>query len=135
MDTILQKEVSQQLYSAACHIKDIERLVESDAVCMELIQQIQAIQASLSKAAILLLDSHLNTCLITVMRQFDEYEREHGLQDVVAVFALSQKLNLSINWRFKPMNSKIFTIPNINCGNCVHTVKSEVGSIAGVTRV
>lgn len=30
---------------------------------------------------------------------------------------------------------KTFTVPNISCGHCVHTVKMEVGDIAGVQRV
>lgn len=30
---------------------------------------------------------------------------------------------------------KTFKVPNISCGHCVHTVKMEVGDIAGVQRV
>lgn len=30
---------------------------------------------------------------------------------------------------------KTFTVPNISCGHCVHTVQMEVGDIAGVQRV
>ena len=33
------------------------------------------------------------------------------------------------------MNEKTFTVPNISCNHCVHTVKMEVGDIAGVQRV
>lgn len=33
------------------------------------------------------------------------------------------------------MNEKTFTVPNISCGHCVHTVKMEVGDLAGVQRV
>jgi copper chaperone CopZ len=33
------------------------------------------------------------------------------------------------------MNSKTFVVPNISCGHCVHTVKSELGDLAGVKRV
>ena len=33
------------------------------------------------------------------------------------------------------MSSKTFTVPNISCGHCVHTVEMEVGEIAGVTNV
>jgi copper chaperone CopZ len=33
------------------------------------------------------------------------------------------------------MSEKTFTVPNISCGHCVHTVKMEVGDIAGVQRV
>jgi len=33
------------------------------------------------------------------------------------------------------MTSKTFTVPNISCGHCTHTVEMEVGDLAGVTSV
>jgi copper chaperone CopZ len=33
------------------------------------------------------------------------------------------------------MNSKTFTVPNISCGHCTHTIESEVGELAGVSSV
>lgn len=33
------------------------------------------------------------------------------------------------------MNEKTFTVPNISCGHCVHSIKMEVGDIAGVQHV
>ena len=33
------------------------------------------------------------------------------------------------------MKTVTYTIPNISCGHCVHTIETEVGEIAGVSRV
>lgn len=33
------------------------------------------------------------------------------------------------------MTTKTFTVPNISCGHCVHTIESEVAELAGVTSV
>ncbi len=33
------------------------------------------------------------------------------------------------------MTTKTFTVPNISCNHCVHTVKSELGDLAGVQSV
>ncbi len=33
------------------------------------------------------------------------------------------------------MKTVTYTIPNISCGHCVHTIKTEVGEIAGVKSV
>ena len=33
------------------------------------------------------------------------------------------------------MESKTFTVPNISCGHCVHTVEMELGDLAGVSMV
>jgi copper chaperone CopZ len=40
---------------------------------------------------------------------------------------LSKKENL--------MNTVTYSIPNISCGHCVHTIQSEVGEISGVMSV
>ena len=31
--------------------------------------------------------------------------------------------------------TRTFTVPNISCSHCVHSIKTEVGEIAGVTEV
>jgi copper chaperone len=33
------------------------------------------------------------------------------------------------------MLSKTFTVPNISCGHCTHTIKMELGELAGVKSV
>lgn len=33
------------------------------------------------------------------------------------------------------MSEKTFTVPNISCGHCVHSIKMEVGEIVGVQHV
>ncbi len=33
------------------------------------------------------------------------------------------------------MTTVTYTIPNISCGHCVHTIKLEVGKLAGVQSV
>ena len=33
------------------------------------------------------------------------------------------------------MATKTFTVPNISCGHCTHTIEMELGDMAGVTSV
>ena len=33
------------------------------------------------------------------------------------------------------MSSKTFTVPNISCGHCTHTIETELGELAGVQSV
>ena len=33
------------------------------------------------------------------------------------------------------MNSKTFTVPNISCGHCTHTIEMELGELTGVSSV
>jgi copper ion binding protein len=33
------------------------------------------------------------------------------------------------------METRTFTVPNISCGHCVHTIESELGELKGVQEV
>jgi DNA-binding FrmR family transcriptional regulator len=92
MDDQTRKTVTQRLASAAGHLKGIERMVEDDTYCIDVIRQIQAVQAALSKVSTLILDNHLHTCVTTAIQGDDPVEREAVLQEVTSVFAMSNKL-------------------------------------------
>ena len=91
MDEKTRKAVTQRLASAAGHIKGIERMVQEDAYCIDLIQQIRAVQAALNKVTAMMLDNHLQTCMMTAVRGQDMAERERMLVEVTAVFEMSNK--------------------------------------------
>ena len=67
-------------------------MVEDDTYCIDVIRQIQAVQAALSKVSIMILDNHLHTCVTTAIQGDDPVEREAVLQEVTSVFAMSSKL-------------------------------------------
>jgi DNA-binding FrmR family transcriptional regulator len=92
MDDPTRKAVSQRMASAAGHIKGIERMVNEEAYCIDVIQQIHAVQAALSKVSTLVLDNHLNSCVITAVQGEDPDERERVLKEVTRVFAMSSKI-------------------------------------------
>lgn len=71
-------------------MRGIERMVEENAYCIDVIRQIQAVQAALGKVSNLILDSHLNSCLITAVRGDDPEDRERVLKEISEVFAASK---------------------------------------------
>jgi DNA-binding FrmR family transcriptional regulator len=92
MDDTTRKAVTQRLASASGHIKGIERMVDEEAYCIDVIQQIQAVQAALSKVSTLVLDNHLNSCVIAVVQGEDPVDRERVLREITSVFAMSNKV-------------------------------------------
>jgi CsoR family transcriptional regulator, copper-sensing transcriptional repressor len=86
MDVAAKKTVARRLASAAGHLKGIERMVDEDAYCIDVIRQIQAVQAALSKVSGLILDDHLHSCVTTAIRGDDPAERERVLREVSNVF-------------------------------------------------
>jgi DNA-binding FrmR family transcriptional regulator len=92
MDDTTKKVVSQRLASAAGHIKGIERMVNDDIYCIDIIKQIQAVQAALNKVNSLILDHHLHTCVTTAIQGDNLEDRESVLQEITSVFDMSSKL-------------------------------------------
>jgi DNA-binding FrmR family transcriptional regulator len=74
------------------HIRGIERMIEEDAYCIDVIRQIQAVQAALNKISSIILDEHLNSCLIMAVRGDDPDERERVLKEITGVFEATSKV-------------------------------------------
>ncbi len=91
MDEATRSDVTRRLASAAGHIKGIERMVQDDTYCIDVIRQIQAVQAALSKVNTMMLDNHLHTCVTTAIQGDDADERERMLEEITSVFAVTGK--------------------------------------------
>ena len=82
----------RRLKSVEGHVRGIQRMVEEGSYCIDVIRQIQAVQAALNKVSQKILDEHLNSCLITAVRGDDPDERERVLKEISGVFETATKL-------------------------------------------
>jgi len=73
------------------HMRGIIRMVEEDAYCIDVIRQIQAVEAALNKVSAQILENHLNSCVITAIRGEDPKERERVLKEITGVFEQANK--------------------------------------------
>jgi DNA-binding FrmR family transcriptional regulator len=92
MNDMTRQAVSQRLASAAGHIKGIERMVQEDSYCIDVIKQIQAVQAALNRVSAIILDNHLQTCVTTAIQGDDPEERQRVLTEVTSVFDMSNRI-------------------------------------------
>ncbi len=74
------------------HIRGIERMVESEEYCIDVIRQIQAVQAALNKVSTIILDNHLNSCLVTAIQGNDISERERVLKEIAEIYEAATKV-------------------------------------------
>jgi DNA-binding FrmR family transcriptional regulator len=74
------------------HLKGVEKMIEDDAYCIKIIEQVQAIQAALNKVNTLILDDHLHHCVTTAVRGEDPTERERVLGELANVFETASKI-------------------------------------------
>jgi DNA-binding FrmR family transcriptional regulator len=92
MQQELKKDVSNRLKSIEGHIRGIQRMVEDDVYCVDIMKQIKAVQGALDRVNALILDSHLQTCVSTAMRSQDRAVQERALTEVVELFTAAHKL-------------------------------------------
>ena len=86
------EETMKRLKIAEGHLHGVIRTVEEDAYCIDVIRQIQAVQGALNKVTSLILEEHLNSCLITAVRGEDVNERERVLHEIADVFEAATKV-------------------------------------------
>jgi DNA-binding FrmR family transcriptional regulator len=87
----MNDDVLNRLKTVEGHIRGIERMVEEDVYCIDIIKQIQAVQAALGRVSSLVLDGHLNSCVITAVRGEDPKERERVLGELSEIFQATRK--------------------------------------------
>jgi CsoR family transcriptional regulator, copper-sensing transcriptional repressor len=68
------------------HIRGIERMVEEDAYCIDVIRQILAVQSALTKISNRVLENHLNSCVITAIQGENQADRERVIKEIAEVF-------------------------------------------------
>jgi len=90
--TTAPNTVLRRLKTIEGHLKGIVRMVEEDAYCIDVIRQIQAVEAALNKVSAQILEEHLNSCVITAIRGDSEKERERVLKEIAEVFEMSNKV-------------------------------------------
>ena len=82
----------RRLKTVEGHLRGVIRMVEEDAYCIDVIRQIQAVEAALNKVSSKILEDHLNSCVITAIQGNDKKERERVLKEITEVFEMSTKV-------------------------------------------
>ncbi|MBU2609445.1 MAG: metal-sensitive transcriptional regulator [Chloroflexi bacterium] len=86
------EDVLKRLKIIEGHLKGVIRMVEEDAYCIDIIRQIQAVEAALNKVSGAILESHLNSCVITAVQGDDPAERQRVLKEITEVFDMAAKV-------------------------------------------
>jgi CsoR family transcriptional regulator, copper-sensing transcriptional repressor len=82
----------RRLKSIEGHVRGIERMIEGESYCIDILRQIQAVQSALNRVSKIILDEHLHSCLITAVRGENIEERERVLKEIGDVFETATKV-------------------------------------------
>jgi DNA-binding FrmR family transcriptional regulator len=91
VDAMKHEEALHRLKNAEGHLRGIQRMLDEGVYCIDVIRQIQAVQAALNKVTTIILADHLNSCVITAIKGEDPLERERVLKEIAGVFEAATK--------------------------------------------
>jgi CsoR family transcriptional regulator, copper-sensing transcriptional repressor len=91
MDQEAKAGVVRRLQSVDGHVKGIQRMVEEDKYCIDIIKQVEAVQAALNRINEIILENHLHSCVTTAIRGDDAARREAVIGEILDVFSISKK--------------------------------------------
>jgi DNA-binding FrmR family transcriptional regulator len=81
-----------RLKSIEGHVRGIQRMVDEDVYCIDVINQNLAVQRALEKVNSLILERHLQTCVTTAIKGDDPDDRERVITEIMTVFEATAKM-------------------------------------------
>jgi DNA-binding FrmR family transcriptional regulator len=84
-------DIVRRLKSVEGHVRGVQRMVEEGGYCIDIVNQITAVQRALKKVSGLVLDQHLHSCVTDAMRGPDAEAREQVLGELLQVFEATGK--------------------------------------------
>jgi DNA-binding FrmR family transcriptional regulator len=89
---MVNEDALKRLRNIEGHVHGIQQMVENGNYCIDIIRQIQAVQAALDKVSGIILEGHLHSCVITAVRGEDPSERERVLAEIADVFGMKKHI-------------------------------------------
>ena len=68
-------------------VQGLQRMVEADAYCVDILLQISAVQGALDQVQKLLLGRHVESCVSDALRSGTRHDRQKKIDELLEVFA------------------------------------------------
>lgn len=83
----LRSQVGVRLRRIAGQVAGIQRMVEDDRYCVDVLLQVAAVRAALDQVGKLVLGGHVETCVASAFASGRPEERERKISELLEVFA------------------------------------------------
>lgn len=68
-------------------VQGLQRMIDGDAYCVDILLQISAVQGALEQVQKLLLGRHIESCVVDALRSGSRAERQQKIEELLDVFA------------------------------------------------
>lgn len=89
MDAKTKAAARRRLRRIAGQVAGIERMVEDDRYCIDVLDQVAAVRAALARVSAVLLTSHIETCVAEAFAAGDTCDRDEKIAELVRVMSRS----------------------------------------------
>ena len=86
MDEETKEKVQRRLKRAAGQVQGIQRMVDEDRYCVDVLLQISAARAALAKVGQMMLAQHLQTCVKGAFDASDPDDQQAKIDELVRLF-------------------------------------------------
>lgn len=86
MNDDTKQDVAARLKKVSGQVAGIQRMVDDNRYCVDVLVQISAVRAAMAKVSKLLLESHIHTCVRSAFENEDETDRAAKIDELVRVF-------------------------------------------------
>lgn len=81
-----QEQLNSRLKRIEGQVRGVQRMVEEERYCGDILTQISAVQESLRKVSEVLLRDHLRHCVTTAIASGDSHRKEEMYDELTALF-------------------------------------------------
>ena len=86
IDDDTRDQIDKRLKRVGGQVAGIQRMVDADRYCVDTLLQIAAARAALKQVGRILLESHINTCIVGAITSKDAEDQQAKIAELLNVF-------------------------------------------------
>lgn len=86
-----KKSVASRLKKIEGQIRGINKMVEDERYCIDILSQTRAVVAAIRKVEDLILFQHLNTCVVDSMRSDNKEDKDKKINEIMDLLSRYRK--------------------------------------------
>ncbi len=86
IDPMTKAKVLGRLRRIEGQVQGLQRMIDADTYCVDVLLQVAAVQGALEQVEKLLLGRHIESCVADAMRSGSKHDRQRKIDELLAVF-------------------------------------------------
>jgi len=87
MDSDTKRHALNRLRRIEGQVQGIQRMIEGDKYCIDIMLQLSAVQGALEQVSKLLMHRHIESCVLDSVKAGTERERARKIDELIGVFS------------------------------------------------